>query len=71
MTLTGQNRITGRATCLSITNDTWTGLRCDTCKKKSLGHGTTEACGGTKIMYVSGFQVDYFLYLVHKSFEVT
>jgi len=46
MTLTGENRITRRETCrsatLSITNYTWTGLRCDTCKNKRLGHDTTE-----------------------------
>jgi len=76
MTLTGENRITLRETCrsaaLSITNYTWTG-RCDTCTNKRLGHGTTRyaAWGGTKIMFVSGFQVNCFLYLVHKSFEIT
>ena len=50
-------------------------LRCDMCTYYLLGHGTTEDKqlaeeGVTKIIYVSGFQVDCFLYLVHKSFEI-
>lgn len=69
-------RETCRTFTLSVTNYMWTGLRCDTCKNKRLGHGTTEHTplaeeGVMKIMHVSGFQVDCFLYFVHKSFEVT
>jgi hypothetical protein len=62
--------------CCSVTNYTWTVLRCDTCTNKRLGHGTTEDTqlaeeGVMKIMYVSGFQVDCVLCLVRKSFEIT